>query len=142
MLLVKDVMSTEVITLKENDTLSAARSVMQLAKIRHVPVVDGSNQFSGLITQRDILSAAVSKLAGIDRETQREIDAGIPIREVMRKDTQTIESGDSLVDAAGILLKNKYGCLPVVEAGRLLGIVTEADFIMLTIHLLAAQEKT
>ena len=136
MLNVKDIMSTALITLQEQDTLKSARSIMEQAKIRHLPIVDADNQFCGLITHRDILSATVSQLAGIDEATQNEIDAGIPIREVMRKDTQTIDAEEDLLKAAQILLHNKYGCLPVLKKNRLIGIITEADFITLTIQLL------
>lgn len=136
MLNVKDIMSTDLITLQEHDTLQSARSIMEQARIRHVPIVDAENQFCGLITHRDILSATVSQLAGIDKATQNEIDAGIPIREVMRKDTQTIDAEEDLLKAAQILLHNKYGCLPVLKKNRLIGIITEADFITLTIQLL------
>ena len=141
MLKVKDIMSTEVITLKPEDTLKAARGVMHLARIRHVPIVDQCSGFCGLITHRDILSATVSKLAGIDRETQHEIDAGIPIKEVMRKDAQVVTENENLTKVAEILLKNKYGCLPVVEDGKLTGIITETDFIMLAIHLMKNNGK-
>jgi|JTFO01.1.fsa_nt_gb CBS domain-containing membrane protein len=141
MLKVKDIMSTKVITLKQEDTLSAARGVMHLAQIRHVPVVDQCNRFCGLISHRDILSATVSKLAGIDKETQKEIDAGIPIREVMRRDAEVITGEEKLTQAAEILLANKYGCLPVVEDDKLVGIITEADFITLSVQLLAGKTQ-
>ncbi|GAU07850.1 CBS domain-containing protein [Desulfoplanes formicivorans] len=140
MLKVKDVMSTEIITLKPEDTLKTARGIMHLARIRHVPIVDHEKRFCGLITHRDILLATVSKLAGIDRETQQEIDAGIPIKEVMRKDAQWISEETDITRAAEILLKNKYGCLPVVRKEHLVGIITEADFIMLAIQLLNTRE--
>ena len=136
MLNVKDIMSTNLITLQEHDTLKSARAIMEQARIRHVPIVDIDNQFCGLITHRDILSATVSQLAGIDAATQNEIDAGIPIREVMRTDTQTIDADETLLTAARILLHNKYGCLPVLKKNQLIGIITEADFITLTIQLL------
>ena len=141
MLKVKDIMSRKIITLKPEDTLSAARGVMHLAQIRHVPVVDQCSRFCGLISHRDILSATVSQLAGIDKETQQEIDAGIPIREVMRKDAQVITGDEKLSRAAEILLTNKYGCLPVVQGDKLVGIVTEADFITLSIQLLAGKTQ-
>ncbi|MGX9365253.1 CBS domain-containing protein [Desulfoplanes sp. PS50] len=141
MLKVKDIMSTKIITLKPEDTLSAARGVMHLAQIRHVPVVDQCNRFCGLISHRDILSATVSQLAGIDKETQQEIDAGIPISEVMRKDAQVIAGDEKLSQAAEVLLTNKYGCLPVVEGDKLVGIITEADFITLSIQLLAGKTQ-
>ena len=76
----------------------------------------------------------------MDPETQNEIDAGIPIKEIMRTDLRTVGPDDALKDAARILLNHKYGCLPVVKNGVLVGIITEADFLKLTIQLLEALE--
>lgn len=133
---VKDVMSSPVYALRETDTLHSARELMEMQRIRHVPIVSSSNTFIGLITHRDLLSATISHLAEVDPETQREIDSGIPIREIMRTDLKSISPEENLKDAAGVLLNHKYGCLPVVEKGKLVGIITEADFLKLTIQLL------
>ncbi|SOB57823.1 CBS domain containing protein [Pseudodesulfovibrio profundus] len=137
-MIVKDLMSSPVFSLKETDSLHSARSLMNLQRIRHIPIVTVDNVFTGLITHRDILSATISQLADLDPETQKEIDSGIPIREIMRTDIATIASDAPLKDAAQILLNHKYGCLPVVEDSQLIGILTEADFLRLTIKLMDA----
>jgi len=141
MLLVKDLMTRDVFSLKKDDNLAAARDLMKLARIRHIPIVDEKDNFIGLITHRDILSATISRLAGIDPRTQEELDASIPICEIMRTDVTTTTPDTKLKDAASILLKHKYGCLPVVEGQKLIGILTEADFLTLTISLMEALEK-
>ena len=138
MLKVKDLMTSPVFSLKENDSLHSARSLMDLQRIRHIPIVTVDNAFTGLVTHRDILSATISQLAGLDPETQKEIDSGIPIREIMRTDITSVDEGASLKDAAQLLLNHKYGCLPVVQDGELTGILTEADFLRLTIKLMDA----
>ena len=137
-MIVKDLMSSPVFSLKETDSLHSARSLMNLQRIRHIPIVTVDNVFTGLITHRDILSATISQLADLDPETQKEIDSGIPIREIMRSDIATIASDAPLKGAAQILLNHKYGCLPVVEDSQLIGILTEADFLRLTIKLMDA----
>ena len=90
MLLVKDIMTSEVFFLKQSDSLKTARSMMTLARIRHIPIVTESMDFAGLITHRDILSATISKFADVDRLVQDEIDAGIPIAEIMRHDVTSV----------------------------------------------------
>lgn len=140
MLKVADLMTSEVFTLSADDTLQSARQLMLLQRIRHVPIVDGDGFFIGLLTHRDLLSATISQLAEIDPETQEEIDAGIPIKEIMRTDVVVVSSNLALRDAASILLNHKYGCLPVVDSGKLSGIITEADFLKLTISLMDALE--
>ena len=141
MLTVADIMTKSVYSLRETDTLLSARALMKLQRIRHIPIVTGDTMFIGLLTHRDLLSATVSQLAGVDPETQDEIDAGIPIKEIMRTDLKTVESSATVKSAAELLLNHKYGCLPVVDGGRLVGILTEADFLKLTISLLDALEQ-
>ena len=92
MLTVADLMSNDVFTLRETDTLKTARSMMSLARIRHIPVVDNGMHFQGLLTHRDILGASISQFADIDSATRDEIDAGIPLAEIMRTDVTTVTS--------------------------------------------------
>ncbi|MFW5734670.1 MAG: CBS domain-containing protein [Oceanidesulfovibrio sp.] len=136
MYLVKDLMTREVFTLKRTDSLRAARSMMSLARIRHIPIVGENKQFLGLVTHRDLLSATISRFAEVDKSVQDEIDSGIPIHEIMRRDVTTVSPGTSIRETAEMLLNHKYGCLPVLENGILEGIITEADFLKLTIRLL------
>lgn len=138
MLKVKDMMTTEIFSLKTTDTLKTARSMMSLARIRHIPIVSMGNIFLGLLTHRDILQASISRFAEVDKVVQDEIDAGIPIAEIMRTDVTSVDPEMDVRDAAEILLNHKYGCLPVVENERLVGIITEADFLKLTISLMDA----
>lgn len=137
---VRDLMTSDVFTLKTTDTLDLARSVMQLARIRHIPIVDESDMFVGIVTHRDILSATVSRLADIDQSTQSELYANIPILEIMRRDVRSVAPDTKLREAAEILYRHKYGCLPVLEDGLLVGIITEADFLHLAIKLMDALE--
>lgn len=138
MLYVGDLMTTKLFTLKRADTLHAARALMEFARVRHIPIVDSRGDFQGLLTHRDILSATISHFADVDDAVQSEIDAGIPVSELMRKDVVVVSPTTLLRDAADILLHHKYGCLPVVEGTQLVGIITEADFLKLTIRLLDA----
>lgn len=141
MLKVKDWMSTPVHSLLESESLHNARSLMDVQRIRHIPVVDIDNNFVGLITHRDVLSATISQLAELDPETQKEIDAGIPLREIMSTDVMTVETDTALKEAAQLLLNHKYGCLPVIDSNQLVGILTEADFLKLTINLMEALDS-
>jgi len=137
---VKNIMTKDVFTLNQLESLSAAKDLMDLARIRHIPIVDNEGKFVGLLTHRDILAATISELAGIDRETQDEIESGIPIAEIMQTDVVTVHADLSLKEAARLLLEEKYGCLPVVCEEKLCGIITEADFLRLTIDLMEAVE--
>lgn len=137
---VRDVMTPDPYAMRDADDLYLARSIMQLGRIRHIPIVDDHNHFSGLITHRDLLEATVSRLAEVDHSTQAELDSSIPIEAIKRTDVTTIDPETSLRNAAEILFKHKYGCLPVVEGETLVGILTEADFLKLTMQLMDSLE--
>lgn len=118
MLTVGDFMTRELVTVKEADDLALAESMLRLGGIRHLPVVrDG--KLSGLVTQRDLLRSAAL------RDHKTAVASDIMVREVV-----TVRTGTSLVQAARVMLANKFGCLPVTEEdGRLVGIITESDFV-------------
>ena len=134
---VGDIMSRDVITLAEDDTLADAHASMERGRIRHVPVVrDG--RLVGLLTHRDLLAASFSVFAEVSEKEQHRLFARIPVRELMH-DAVTTTPSASVREAARLMLDNKFGCLPVVDGkGCLQGIVTEADFVRLTVRMLEA----
>jgi CBS domain-containing membrane protein len=133
---IRELMSTDVVTLAEDDTLADAQRCMARGRIRHLPVVrDG--KLVGLMTHRDLLAASFSIFADVDHTEQRRIFVTVPVVEAMHRDVISVQPKLPVKRAAEILLENKYGCLPVVEDdGTLIGIVTEADFLSLTVRLL------
>ena len=137
MIYVSDLMTSKVFTLQRTDTLQDVRALMQLAKIRHIPVTGEDNRFMGLLTHRDLLGYAVSHLAGIGQEEQEEIESSIMVGEIMQTDVRTVSPNTLLREAAETLYRHKYGCRPVLDDDRkLVGIITEADFLRLAIALL------
>lgn len=136
MIFVKDVMATQLITLTPLDTVKTARETMEKAHIRHLPVLSPEGGFVGLITHRDLLKAALSNFADIPGLVRDEIEDGIPVSEIMRKDVLTIPPDMSIRQAGEILLTHKYGCLPVLDNGYLSGILTEVDFVKLCLAFL------
>ena len=136
MFTVKDVMTTDLVTLKETDSVALARQIMGEQRIRHLPIQSETGDFVGLLTQRDVLAATVSVLAEVDQATITAMEAAIPIRELMTTAMTTVDEDTGLREVALILLELKLGCLPVVSNNRLVGIVTEADFIKLILRVL------
>jgi CBS domain-containing membrane protein len=134
-LLVKDIMSTNVVTLEEEETLDLAEKAMKFGRLRHLPVVK-NGELVGLVTQRDLLRIQVSSLAEVTDREQQDILSRIRARDVMQREVFTVEPGTPLVEAAHVIKENKIGCLPVLEDGKLVGIVTESDFIDLVIRML------
>jgi len=126
---VKDLMSTDVFVLYEEDSLLIAEEMMQWKRIRHVPVVDRESNLQGLITHRDILRASISTIAELSSGERRAAQAGILLQEIMCTDILTVGPDANIKDAARVMLEEKIGCLLVVEDGQLVGILTEADFL-------------
>lgn len=133
---ISDIMTTEVCILQEKDTIYLGRSLMERKRIRHIPIVNQHHEFVGLLTHRDLLAATVSSLAQIDENEIHDLELHIPIAEVMQVDVLGVTPDIELEEAARIMLDHKYGCLPVIKGRKLVGIVTEADFIKLSVLLL------
>ena len=142
MLKIKDIMTSEVFVLHETQTLELVRSLMRIKHVRHVPIVDPDNTFVGLMTHRDLLAQTISHLAEVDDEEQEYLDRHIHIMSIMKTDVTTVGPETDVCSAITMLLEHKYGCLPVVTDGKLVGIVTEADFMKLTLDLLRNSEST
>lgn len=132
---VSELMSRELITLRRDESLNLAERVMQLGRVRHLPVVDGE-YLVGLITHRDLLRAQVSVLAQVTKDEREEIHTSIRAEDIMIQDVHTVGPDDAAVDAARLMIRKKVGCVPVVDEGRLVGILTEADFLELAIRAL------
>ncbi|MBT3981601.1 MAG: CBS domain-containing protein [Bacteriovoracaceae bacterium] len=126
---ISKLMTADIFTLNESDTVDIAEEVMGWRTIRHIPIVDDDQRLVGLLTHRDILKCSISMIAGISKETQRKLNHVIKIKEVMNTEPRSIPQNTLVRDAAKILVENKFGCLPIVDGEKLVGIVTEADFV-------------
>lgn len=140
MLRAGDVMTRKLITLSPSDSLKTAREIMQKARIRHLPIIAPQGSFVGLLSQRDLLKATVSHFADVSTEVREQIEAGIPVSEVMAVDVLTIPPDMPLTQAGELLLAHKFGCLPVLDRGNLLGILTESDLVKLCLTFLERLE--
>lgn len=118
---VEDFMSTAVITLKEGDELSGAQLEMQLADIRHLPVVDKKGHVVGIVSDRDILKN-LSKLHDHHKPT--------PVAHIMARRVRTVTPATPAAEAASLMIEHKISCLPVIgDDEQIVGIITETDFV-------------
>lgn len=130
---VAEIMTSNPYTVRGSDTLGDVVNLMTDRHIRHVPVVDGNGALVGLVTHRDILAATGARLRELRtaEETSR-----ISVAEIMNSRVHSTSPTTELRAAARFLEAHKYGCLPVVEDGRLVGIITDTDFVAVAINLL------
>lgn len=134
---VSDLMTTKVFSLRLDKQVFIAQQIMDWAHIRHIPVVDQRGRVVGLVSHRDILRASVSTVSSkVAKLEQRQHLSSIAVRDIMQTRVRTISPDAPVQDAARLMLKEKIGCLPVVNAEQeLLGVITEHDMLRLVEHL-------
>lgn len=142
MITIDEFMTSEPYTLRETDSLHDARKVMTERHIRHIPITDDDMHLLGLVTQRDVLAATAPESEQQTKSAPQEGDSDIKLSEIMIRDVSVIHRTDSLRQAALYVQQHKYGCLPVLSADRLVGIITDSDFIDIAINLLEQVELT
>ena len=126
---VSDLMSREVVTLERNETLDIADHIMSLGRIRHMPVLDEDGQLCGVVSQRDLFRGALATALGYGVVAQNKLLAALAVKEVMTTELLTATPDMPIEEAAGVMLQHKIGCLPVLDGDRLVGLITEADFV-------------
>ena len=119
-------MSTDLFTVHPEDLIDLAASVMDWEHLRHVPVEDHEGHLVGLVSHRQLLRVVAQ--AGAAKP--------VAVREIMRTDPITVSPETETLTALQTMRSSKLGCLPVVENGKLVGIVTESDFIEVSARLL------
>lgn len=126
---VRDLMTEDVHTLRPADDLATLRDLLYEHDVRHAPVVDAEGDLVGLVSQRDLLRNVLTDQADVPLTVQHASLAEKRVADIMVTAVATVEPDASLQAAAQVLYDYKYGCLPVTEGSRLVGILTEADFV-------------
>ncbi len=121
-------MKTKVVRISADDTLWTVKEIMELASVRHVPVVHGGD-LVGVVSQRDLLRASLSSVMGIEADAHESFLEKVRISDVMSREPISTTPDASIRDAARTMAERKIGCLPVVEGRELVGIVTETDVL-------------
>jgi CBS domain-containing protein len=123
-------MTKPVVTAGPTSPLRDVIRLMESHKIRHVPVVEPeSGRLLGLISHRDVLRSQEGSLSGTPSEEQVHMNRWIEARWVMTKEVRTVYPDTPALEAAQTLRSHGYGCVPVLEQGRLVGMLTESDFL-------------
>ena len=115
---VRDLMQRRVTTITEDGTVGAALQLMLWRQVRHLPAMR-EGRLVGMLTERDLLRLQAAGKVGADT----------PIRNVMVSPVAHIHPGADVADAAADMATRQLGCLPVVDAGELVGILTRTDVL-------------
>ena len=125
---VRDIMQEKVVTISDGDTLSTVEDIMTLGHVRHMPVVH-AGKLVGVVSERDLLRASLSNLTEFGSEQRRAFLTVVEIARVMSTPPIVIEADAGVREAARVMAENKIGCLPVVDGGTLVGMLTETDLL-------------
>ncbi len=129
MLQVKDLMSGAVDAVAPDARLHDVLSAMNRAGYRHLPVV-ANDTLVGIITDRDVRLAVNSPVVDKDTNPIREdILDGVRVDECMTRDPQCVSSDMAACEVADLLALNKFGAMPVVDDGRLVGMISTVDYL-------------
>ena len=135
-MIVGEVMSKKVITVKKTDSLKKAQELMVEKSIRHLPVVDGS-ELLGIITESDIRAAFIHQSKKSRSKTVALMNpAQIKVSEFMTDNPQVVVPETHIEDAALMIYKNKFGALPVIKRNRLVGIISIIDILGIFVNLM------
>ena len=132
---VRDRMTTGVITVGLADPIRKAWELVEENQLRRFPVVEG-DKLVGIITDRDIRNATASSVVLTEKKYHDFLLDTVKVESVMTPDPATVTPDTPLDEAARMILELKVGGLPVIEQGKLVGIITETDLIKTLMQLL------
>jgi len=126
---VEQYMDTHPVTVNEDELIDLVAFVMDREKIRHVPVEDQEQRLVGVVSYRSLLRYV------IERSHDPSGDAP-PVKEIMERNPITVAADTPTLEAIDLMRDRRVSCLPVVNEGRLVGLVTERDFMPIAYELL------
>lgn len=126
---VRQLMQRDLFTVRPDDAADLAASLMEWQKVRYVLVEDDEGRLAGLVSHRAVLKM-------LARYKKSSSTAVTSVRDIMRSDVVTVNPDTTTLAAIELMRRNRIGCLPVVENGRLVGVLTEHDYMELASVLL------
>ncbi len=136
---VRDWMTPNPITISPRTTLPEAHQIMKEKRIRRLPVVDENGHLVGIVTLGDIREASPSDATSLSIFELNYLLARLTVDKIMTRKVITVTPDTPVYEAARLMLEHKIGGLPVVENGRVVGIITESDIFKMVVRL-AAEE--
>ena len=126
-------MVTDLFTVRPEDVIDLAVRLMEWRHVRHVPVEDDAGVLIGLITHRHILR--------LFDQAKPNASESLLVRDVMKTDLFSIAPQTPSLDALQLMRENNIGCLPVVDKGKLVGLITAYDFLTVSTKLFEERLK-
>jgi len=137
---IRDIMSTNVVAVDEKTSIHDARKIMDAHKIRRLPVLK-KDKLVGLVTKHILLEASPSPATALSIHELQYLLAKMTVKDIMVKNPYTISPDMPVEEALQLGQEMGYGGFPVVEDGRLVGVVTESDIVRIMTRVLGVREK-
>lgn len=139
-MLVGERMSHPVISVLAETPIQDALALFKKEHIRRAPVIK-NGKLVGIISETDLLNASPSPISSLSIWEMNYLLSKVTVKQVMSKKVLTIEEDTPIEEAARIMADNKIGGLPVIRAGKVVGIITETDLFKILLELMGAREK-
>lgn len=139
-MLIRHFMTRAPITLTPDKSCADALQIMRKHRIRRAPVLK-EDLLAGIVSERDLLRVLPGTVAQTASEAGK-ASRDTPVSQVMKKDVKTLQPNDHLDAAARMMLQHKIGGIPIVENGRLQGIITESDIFKAIWRILSSDTGT
>ncbi len=138
---VRDWMTRHPVTIHRGFSVLDTFQLMDEEQVRRLLVVDDDGSLLGVVTAGDVREAMPSPVSSLEPFERKEALAEIPIEEMIDRDPITVHPDATIQEAADLMFSNKIGGLPVVEDGRLIGVITQSDLMRGLVRMLDEQEK-
>jgi acetoin utilization protein AcuB len=132
-------MTRNVLTASPHTSHREAVEIMRQNRIRRLPVVD-NGKLAGIISEKDLLSAQPSAATTLSIYEIYTLLDKLTVKQIMKHPVVTVGPDCPLEDAAQIMIQRKIGCLPVMDNGQLVGIITETDVLKVLVEVLGGGE--
>lgn len=138
-MIVSDYMTKSPICVATDTSVTEARAIMAREKINKLPVLDKNSNLVGIITKNDLAKAGPSAATTLDIYEMGYLLSKLKVEKVMTKKPVTVSPDEVIEEAARIMADKEIGCLPVVQDGILVGIITETDIFKQFVSMFGAR---
>jgi acetoin utilization protein AcuB len=140
-MLVRERMSCKPVTVTADTPITEALKVMRQKQVRRLPVLDQEGRIVGIVSEKDLLYASPSSATSLNIYEMHYKLTHLHTSELMSTQVITVTPDTPVEEAARIMADNKIGGLPVIEDGKLAGIITETDIFKVFLEMLGARDK-
>jgi acetoin utilization protein AcuB len=137
---VSDWMTTKVFTVKQDDNISDAIKLLKEKKVKHLPVVEDGEQVVGILSDRDIKDYTPSKVSTFDIHELNYILFTTKVAKIMVKNVIIAMPDMPIEEAAMVMYDKNIGCLPVVDQGKLIGIISDKDLFRVLVDITGVRQ--